>query len=47
MPRKRHDFKRLGNNGFRNNWKVPEDKGHTLDYKLFLFVFNYLSGCPQ
>lgn len=41
MPRKRHSSKRLGNDSFRNNLKVPEDKGHALDYKLFLLVFNY------
>lgn len=46
MPRKRHSSKILGNNSFRNNLKVPEDKGHALDYKSFLLVSNHLSSCP-
>lgn len=46
MPRKRHSSKILGNNSFRNNLKVPEDKCHALDCKLFLLVSNYLSSCP-
>lgn len=36
MPRKRHSSKILGNNSFRNNLKVPEDKGHALDYKYLI-----------
>lgn len=43
---KRHSSKILGNNSFRNNLKVPKDKGHALDYKSFLLVSNHLSSCP-